>query len=514
MSGHGNEAVEDTEDTSRRDFLRTTGAMGAAGALGTLAGCIGSSGDGDGGGGGGGGGNGGGGGGGGGGSSGVSFSYLSAEAAENSLTKPHFQESVNRFNEQSGANVTLQTSSYSDVRQKIASTVSAGNPPALAEAGGAGLEFWLDGQVPDHGQWVEGSEYPDRWSVAAEATADFRGNWWSGGPLRHSVSHLGIRPKMFSQAGVSGPEELETWSGFYDALKKVQSEFPDANAFEQTGTGADLESYWGEARTAHTDGKDPWIRGEGANPDVLINTDSEEGNRTDGMIKNTVMLAQEFSSDSSAQRSDEEIPSLMLTGRVGSFNYMTQNFTRWTSVKKDATFGWNGGNGDVMALPHPRLDADYGSKIGISELEGLEGQHGGHVWALEQAHSIFDIGDQKVMDKAWELNTFLHQDDQHVLKLYGELYPAIPADTPMQDKLLKQYSDVPQNFTKVLEDLDEYDDQYNNTGAPWDVKGTDQIRWTDMNETISQAIAGQVPVEQLPQQIRRKVDKTLQERNS
>ncbi|WP_254546826.1 ABC transporter substrate-binding protein [Halomarina pelagica] len=502
MSKRDIRATDTSEDTSRRDFLKATAATGATGALGALAGCAG------------GGGGGGGGNGGGGGSADVTISYLSAEAAENSLTKPHFQESVNRFGEQAGVKVNLQTTSYSDVRQKIASTVSAGNPPTLAESGGAGIDFWQDGKVPDHGQWVEGSDYPDRWSVASKATADFRGNWWSGGPLRHSVSHTGIRPKMFSQAGVSSPDELQTWSGFLDALNKVQKEFPNANAFEQTGAAADLEAYWGEARTAHTEGKDPWIRGDPKDPDVIINADSEDGKRTDGMMKNTVMLASKFSSDSTAQRSDEEIPSLMLTDRVGSFNYMTQNFTRWTTVKEDVKFGWNGGDGDVMAIPHPKLDADYGAKMGISELEGLEGEHGGHVWALEQAHSIYDVGDQKKMDAAWDLNTFLHQDDQHVLTLYGELYPAIPADTPMQDKLLEEYPDLPQNFKMVLQDLKKYGTQYNNTGGPWDVNGTDQIRWTDMNETISKAIAGQVGVDQLPQQVRQKVDKTLKERNS
>jgi len=516
MSEHGSDEVESTDDLPRRDVLKATGAAGATGALGALAGCLGSSG-GDGGGGGndsGGGGNdSGGGGGSGGGSEEITIQYLSAEAAENSLTKPHFSESVQRFYDANGINVNLQTSSYSDVRQKISSTVSAGNPPAIAEAGGAGLEFFLDGTVPDHGQWIEGSEYPDSWSTASQATADFRDNWWSGGPLRHSVSHLGIRPTMFSQAGVSSPDQLETWSGFYEALQMVQQEFPNANAFEQTGVPADLESYWGEARTAHTDGQDPWIRGEGTDPEVIIGSDGESGRRTDGMIKNTVTLADEFSSDNSPQRADEDIPSLMLTDRVGSFTYMTQNFTRWTQVKEDATFGWNDGNGDVMALPVPKLDPEYGSAIGISELEGLEGQHGGHVWALEQAHSIFEK-DQAKMDAAWDLNTFLHQDDQHVLTLYGELYPAIPADTPMQQKLLEEYPDLPQNFAKVLNDLDEYGDQYNNTGAPWDVRGTDQIRWTDINETISQSIAGQVSVDQLPQQIRQKVDSTLQERNT
>lgn len=481
----------ESEDPSRRDFLKVTGAAGAAGALGALAGCLGGNGS-------------------GGGSEDVTVQYLSAEAAENSQTKPHFQQSCQRFSEQAGVTVNLQTASYSDVRQKISSTVSAGNPPALAESGGAGIPFFLDGKVPNHAQWVEGSDYPDRWDKAATDTANYRGDWWSGGPLRHTHSHLGIRPKMFSQAGVSGPEQLQTWSGFLDALNQVQNEFPDAIAYEETGVGGDLESYWGQARTAYTEGTDPWIRGDPTNPDVIINSDGEDGRRTDGMMKNTVMLANKFSSDSSAKRGDEEIPSLMLTDRVASFNYMTQNFSRWRAVKEDVTFGWQNGDGDVMALPHPKLDADYGSNMGISELEGLEGQHGGHAWSLEQAHSIFKKDDQAKMDAAWDLNTFLHQDEQHVFKLYGEIYPASPADSPMQKAILEEYPDLPQPFQRVQEDLQQYGAQYNTTGATWDLESTDQIRWTDMNETISQAIAGQVQIDQLPQQVRQTIDKTLQ----
>ncbi|MFC6734244.1 MULTISPECIES: ABC transporter substrate-binding protein [unclassified Haladaptatus] len=490
-------------DSSRRDFLKVTGAAAATGALGGLAGCTGGGGGGD-------------GNGDGGGSASLTINYLCAEAAENSLTKPLFNKSVKRFGDQNDVQVNLQAASYGDIKSKISSTVSAGNPPTLAEFGSAGLEFFLDDKVPDHGQWVDESDsYPDNWSAASKSVADFRGTYWSGGPLRHSVSNLGIRPKVFSEhGGVSDPfEDLKTWSGFYDALNQIAESDADIIPYEETGVYNDLESYWGHARTAYTGGDDPWIRGDPENPEVLIGSDGENGKRTDGMIKNVVKLANEFSSEKSAQRGDEEIPSLMLTDRVASFTYMTQNFTRWRSVKEDAKIGWHDGDGDVMLLPNPKLDADYGSNVGISELEGLEGEHGGHVWALEQAHGVFDVGDQKKMDAGWDLQVFLRSDEEHVFEWLGEAYPAIPADAPMQEALLNEYTDLPQNFTQVLKNLDNYGTQYNSTGADWDVKGTDQIRWTDINKTISQSIAGQEPLDGLPDKIRSNVDTTLSERN-
>jgi hypothetical protein len=65
----------------------------------------------------------------------------------------------------------------------------------------------------------------------------------------------------------------------------------------------------------------------------------------------------------------------------------------------------------------------------------------------------------------------------------------------------------------VLKNLDEYGAQYNNTGAPWNVWGTDQIRWTDVNETISQAIAGQIDGSNLVSEVTSRVQTTLEEEN-
>jgi ABC-type glycerol-3-phosphate transport system substrate-binding protein len=511
-------------NSSRRDVLKTTGALGAAGAMGALAGCTGGDG-GDSDGGGGDGGDGGatpteGDGGDGGGSETVEISYLSAEAAENSLTPDQFEKSIGRFEEQYGnVSVNLQTASYGDIKQQISSRVSGGNPPTLAEFGSAGLELWQNGDVPDHSPFVEGSDvYPDAWGAPAEAVADFRGTYWNGAPMRHSVSNLGIRPKMYSQAGVEDPfEELSTWSGFWEATTAVAEEFPDAFAYEKTGVYNDLEDYWGEARTAWTDGADPWFEGSGE--DATLKIGSEPA--TDGMIQHALALAQEFSSNESASRGDEEIPSLMMTDRVASFTYMTQNFTRWFQVKDDAAIGWNDGDGDVMLLPNPRVgdgselgsllqERGYDHASAVSDIG--EGQHGGHVWGLEQAQGMFADNSQAELDAAWALNTFFHQDDQHVLEEYGETYPSIPADSELQQTLLDELgSEVPQNFSQVLSNLDEYGSQYNNTGAPWDLFGTDQIRWTDVNETISQAIAGQIQGSNLVSEVQSRVESTLED---
>jgi hypothetical protein len=503
---HGNEK-------SRREILELTGAAGAAGALGSLAGCLGSSGD-DGGGGdnGSGGGDSGGdngSGGGGGGSEAITIQFLSAGAAENSTATTAFQKSMKNYEEMRGnVTVDLQKASYGDVKSKLSSTVAAGNSPALAEAGSAGLSFYLDGEVPEHGQWIEATEgYPDQWTTTNKEVANFREEWWGGGAASGSARGVALRPKLVSQVGVSDPlTEMKTWSQMYDVVSRIDEQL-DTIAWEETGEPVDLESYWGEARTAYSDGNDPWIRGDPTDPDVLMGNEPA----TDGMVKNTVKLAHRFSSDESAGRTDEEMASLLLTDRVAIEPHGFQSWAPFTSVKEDATFGWNDGNGDVMFIPLPKMDGNYGPQIGIPELEGVEGQHGGHVSALEASKVVFE-DDQKKMDAAWDLNVYTQTDENHTIPMYGKADPGIPQWTPMF-QTFKQELDLPQMYTGALKALNEYGPQYTATGASWDVKGTDKIRWTDMNETISQAIAGQVNVENLPGIIREKMLATLSNQN-
>ncbi len=498
--------------------MEATAATAATGALGALAGCSGG-----GGGGGGGGGDGGSGGGSGtgtgsggdsGGSESVTISYLCAQAAENADIKQHFQESMKTFEEKnSNITVKLQTASYGDIKSKLSSTVSSGNPPAFAESGSGGLQFYFQDKIPDHTPFLEQTDgMPGNFTGANKEAAQFRDEYWSGGAMRHTSSNLGIRPKLFSQVGVSDPfKELKTWSGFLDALRKIDKQ-TDAIAFEQTGVYNDLESYWGEARTAYTEGTDPWLRGKGSDPTVVVgNDDHEDSGKTDGMIKNTIKLANTFSSKESASRGDEQIPSLMLTGKVASFTYATPTANRWRAVKDNVKFGWQNGDGDYMLLPNPKVDPEYGKNFGIPELEGVEGQHGGHVWALEQCQTVFKVGEKK-QNAAWDLNMFILSDKEFVLPAWGKHYEAIPGLKTMLQPVLDNY-DLPQSTTQAFKNLDKYGPQYSSTGAAWDVRGTDKIRWTDINKTISQSIAGQTPMDQVPKKINQSIKKTLQNQN-
>jgi len=504
--------------TSRRDVLEIASGAAAVGALGNLAGCTGDGG-GDGG-----GGDGGGdteteadGGGGdteaqagdGGGEEDVTIRFLSAAAAENSAATEAFQNSMGNYESQNeGVTVDLQKASYGDIKSKISSTVGAGNAPALAEAGSAGLGFFLDGEVPDHGPFLEATEgYPDNWTGLNKQVANYRGQWWGGGGCAGSARGVAIRPKLVSQVGVTDPlEEMKTWSQMYDVITRIDEEL-DTIAWEETGEPVDLESYWGEARTAYTEGDDPWIRGDPTDPEVLMGEDP----RTDGMVKNCVKLAQEFSSEDSPGRSDEEMGALLMTDKVAIEPHGFQAWTPFTSVKEDATFGWQGGDGDVMLIPLPKVDPDYGSKVGISELEGVEGEHAGHVSALEASQVVFE-NDQQKMDAAWDLHVYTQTDKNHMIPVYGQADPGIPQWQPMFETF-RQELDPPQLYTQALDMLDSYGPQYTATGAAWDVQGTDQIRWTDMNETISQAIAGQQGIDELPGIIRDKILTTLEEQN-
>lgn len=480
----------------RRNFLKGTGAAAGAGALGTLAGCLGNSGQG--------GGNGSSGSGGGSGS--ITVSYLSAKAAESSQVQQKFKESMTTFqNQQENVQVDLQTASYGDIRNKLSSTVAAGNQPSIAEAGTAGLQFYFDGAVPSHDQWIEGTEgYPDGWSVTNQQAASYRGKWWSGGAPAGALRGVNIVPRLVSQVGVSDPlTEMATWSGVYDVIKRIDDQL-DTIAWETSGTAGDLEGYWSKARTAYTNGDDPWFRGKPTDPTVLMGNEP----RTDGMVKNTIKLAKEFSSPDAASLADEEKPAILLTGRAAMFSHGGAGIDAYTSVKQDAKFGWQDGEGDIMYIPDPKVDPEYGSAIGIPELEGVEGAHGAHISALENAHVVFKTNDQKEMDAAWKLNTYVQGNKNHQIPINGETGRGIPLFTPMLDTFLKELN-PPQTFAQALQTFEELGPQATATGAAWDLKETDQIRWTDINETISQALAGQHQVDEVPRIIRQRIQQTL-----
>ena len=504
---------DETETPSRRIVLKSVGA--AVGAMGTLAGCMsgsdgngsesGSSGT---------------GGtstttgsestdtttsssGSGGGSESVTINFLSGLAAENSDTKTYFAESMKRFGSQRGnVTVDLQTASYGDIKSKLSSTVSAGNAPELAESGSAGLQFYFDDDVADHGKYIEGTDLADNWAEVTRKSTRYRGEWWAGGSSRTGGFELGVRPKFFKQVGVDDPSQLATWTGFRNALEKIDDQFPDVHAYEETGVPSDLESYWNAAHTAWTDGKDPWFQGEEpwANPESTLMVGKD--GRTDGMIKNTVDLASTYSSNDAATRGDEEIPALMMTDRVASFLYGLGNVPRWRAVKQDVTFGWDG---DVTMLPPPKLDPDYGNEFGIDELAGHEGAHGGYAASLEQEKQVFKSDNE---DLAWELNMYLNTDKGHVLPLLGEVYPSTPAYTPLVGPLQEEYSDSPSLITDGWETWEKYQGNYDDTGSTWDMENMDAIRWEALNQTISQTIAGQHSIDNVVDLVRRRILET------
>jgi hypothetical protein len=485
-----------SENIPRRSFLKGTGVAAGAGALGTLAGCLGSSGE-DG---------GGGSNGSGGGSGPITVSYLSAKAAESSQVQQKFKESMTNFqNQHENIQADLQTASYGDIKNKLSSTVGAGNQPSIAEAGTAGLQFYFDGASPSHRQWIEGTEgYPDNWSVTNRQAASFRNEWWSGGAPAGALRGINIVPRLVSKVGVSDPlTEMATWSGVYDVIKKVDDQL-DTIAWETSGTANDLEGYWSKARTAYTNGDDPWFRGEPTDPTVLMGNEP----RTDGMVKNTIKLAKEFSSPNAASLADEEKPAMLITGRAAMFSHGGAGIDSYTGVKQDAKFGWQDGQGDIMYIPEPKVDPAYGSTIGIPELDGVEGSHGAHISALENSHVIFETNDQKEMDAAWELNTYVQRNKNHQIPINGETGRGIPLYTPMLDTFIKELN-PPQTFAQALKTFDELGPQATATGSAWDLKQTDQIRWTDINETISQGLAGQHKLEEVPNIIRQRILETL-----
>jgi hypothetical protein len=160
-----------------------------------------------------------------------------------------------------------------------------------------------------------------------------------------------------------------------------------------------------------------------------------------------------------------------------------------------------------MLLPHPKVDPEFGSNFGISDLEGVEGEHGGHMWALEQQQTIFNASDAK-QNAAWDLNMFLLDDDEFVLPAWGEYYESLPGLQTKLQPILEEY-EMAQSTEQAYENVNTYGTQYATTGAAWDVRDTDPIRWTDINETISEAIAGQHSVEETPGLIRQRIQERL-----
>ncbi|WP_254544684.1 ABC transporter substrate-binding protein [Halomarina pelagica] len=442
----------------------------------------------------------------GGGSEKVTVNFWSFLAAENAKAGEHFEQSLKNFESMNpNIGVNMQAISGGQMRNKLPSAVSAGNAPDLAEGGIAGLEFFLDGTLADHGSYVEGGDFLDGFTQANRDSMTYQGEYWSGGGNRHLVSMLAVRPKLFKDVGVDDPAQLETWTGYRRALEKMTQKHPQVYAYEATGAPNDLESYWGEARTAYSGGEDPWFDSKAwENPTDSLKVG--QAGRTDGMIKNIIDMANAYSSEKAATRSDEQVPPLLLTDQAASFTYGLGNPVRYRSVEQDVTFGWDG---DIWQGPIPKLDANYGQEFGIDELAGKEGAHGGHLWAIQMMKQAFGQ-DHNKPEQAFKLMTYLNTSADHNLTLLAEDYPALAAYKPLNQKLLSQYGDSMPQIQKVMYDLPkQYGSQYNSAGANWDLRETSQIRWTDLNQTISEGIAGQHSPSGTVEAIKNRITKTL-----
>lgn len=489
------DAVPADENVSRRDFLKVTSATMAAGAFGTLAGCLGE-----------GGGDGGGGDGGGGGKETITLRYLTPDPTESPQHKAFYQKQMKRFEEREGnVKVDLQSMGWGTLAQKLPAMARNNTLPDVAMSGATGLQLSLEGDyLIDHGKFIKETEgIPENFHHATVSTMKYRDKWWSSGTMYTQATMGAIRPNFFKNVGVSDPSELETWTGFRRAIDKIDKQFPEVYAFEETGDSGDLESYWGEARTSYTNGTDPWMdvtdKGSYENPYVKIGKEP----RTDGMIKNCIDMGLTYSSPKVASRTNEELPALMLTDRVAACLHTLGRTAPWTATKSDVTFGWDG---DIHVIPMPRLDANYGEEFNIDELAGKSGQPGGNGWGYDIMHTGFKSTSSP--EKAWALMDYVNRDPDFVLPYLGDIQTTAPAYVELLEPLKNEY-EIPPPQASLLDLLSEWPDQVAPCGDEWDIPNIGGIRSTDINRTISQALAGQIKKEQAPKKMRSEVMNTL-----
>lgn len=441
----------------------------------------------------------------------VTVDFMSATAAEGPKYKPFFEKSMKNFEKKhSNIKVNMQLVSYGDMQQKLNTSVGGGNPPDLAEGGSSALPFFYSGKVVKHDPYLEESDLVENWDQFMKDTAQFRGEYWSGGGARATSPMLAIRPKFFKGIIDDPHEDLKTWTDFRRALDKVQEKHPNVWAYEANATKFDLEYFWGEARTAYTDGEDPFIEGDPKDPTVKVTND-----RTAGMIKNQVDLANQYSSKQASQRADEEQPGLMMTDRVAAAPSGGDFPPSFAKVSNNASFGWP--DGDSVTILRPKLDPNYGEEFDIPELAGKEGEHGGHIFGFNPSKSLFKTGNE---DQAWKLLEYTNKDPEHVVPLCAEIANGIPTYRGLREEVKKQFKPIvkgsKQVFNLRLKAYDKYgpSGQYNSTGAAWDVKGTDSIRWEGICAPLNQAIAGQIKRNDAPQAMEKSIKDVLSNQNN
>ena len=496
----------DPGETTRRDLMKGVSAATATGALGALAGCSG---------------NGGGGGGGGGSENGgsgqssgqesVTIDYWSQFPTANPEVRKWYPTSLKRFEKMQDGKVNVQLTGVtpSGMLKKVRSAVEAGNPPDLSGRGELGIDLYPNGVTIDHSNYVKEANYSENMSQSAVGGAKFRDVWISMGRPASTVWMVGMRPKFFKQVGIDNPmDQLSTWTDYRRALEKIKKNNSNVWAYEATGAWNDLETYWAEAHTSFK-GDDPWMdtqdKGTPKDPHVKIG----QNPKTDGMIKNTVDIANAYSSKQAGSRGDEEIPSLLFTDRVGSYHYGLGGWKRYTTVNPDAKFGWDG---DVYEMPFPKLDPNYGQEFNIPELAGKEGMRGGFSPALGGT-MIFKKS--KVKEQSWQLEKYLKTNEKHLIPFRTKYLPRPPTWKPALETIRKNHmSDVPQVYEQAVKaKLGPYAKNYFGAGSEWEVFGASEIRWDAINRPISKSIQGQIKKDKLPGQIRSQVMSMLKEKN-
>ncbi|MFC4552869.1 MULTISPECIES: ABC transporter substrate-binding protein [Halorussus] len=442
----------------------------------------------------------------------VTVSYWSGKAAETPQLKQYFQKGMKTFEKQnSKVKVDLSVMSWDQLNQKYITTMQSGtNPPDLAAAGTYGLEMFQNGKVAELSTFMEGdSDLPEKWTPAMQEATDYRGKQWAAGIGGLNTTVFALRSDIFrNAAGIQNPEkELKTWTQMRRALDKIKKN-TDAHAYEVTGTQADVEPYWGNARTAYTGGTDPWIDVEDKGSSKDPHVKPGKAARTDGMIKNNIDLGKAYSTDKHPSRGDEGVIPLFVRGDIASYGY-SLSVKSIKAINPDATFGWDG---EAYALAAPKLDPNYGNEFDIPELADKKGQHGGHSWTLEGQLCL--TKSSKVKDAAFKLAKFRNTSKDFGLPLYVDpkLAQSVPAYKPLLEAIQQsKYEKMrTQPLNKQISLLENYGDNYRTTGAKWDIPSTSTIRWDNIGGTMAKAYAGQIKRDKAPQQMGKAIEKTIQ----
>ena len=439
----------------------------------------------------------------GGGQGSIKLTYWSSIGAETPNLKEYFTQGMRDFEETKDGNITvdLQILSHSNLTSKFATTVDSGSGvPDYAMTGTFGLQQYRSGNVIDHGPYIEETDgLPDDWSAAQQESARYRDEWWAAGAPAMGSTQFGIMVDAFNEVGIEEPGQLETWTDMRRAFDKIQEAGTYDHAYQVTGTPGDVEAYWGNARTAYTEGRDPWFdtEEEGSNEEPYIRVNHSD--RTDGMMLNEYDLGQAYSSPGHPTSGDEDTYPMMLQGTLASQAYSC-TIRSFTSLNPEIKFGWDG---DAAAVTAPKLDPNYGEEFDIPQLAGKEGAHGGHTWTLETQTTIQEASEHK--DEAWELAKYRLIDERFLFPLLidPELNQSPSSYRPV---LKKQQSDeyseyLTQPFLNGVKQLTEYDANYRTTGANWDFPGANNLRWNSLGQTLSSAYAEEFSRDQIPAKV-------------